>query len=365
MTAQNSLDVNFITLRKIYGYDSITNKKPPPQTVLTMTSTGEARWLPAVGGGGSSLPAGEFWSDYLFWNNVSQEWTVGKSSLHLGSYAGQTGAGSNGVALGYYAGNTGQGNSAVAIGNHAGHNNQGLHCIAIGTNAASIARTIPGYNSIAVGYNAGEDRQGANNIAIGTSAGQTNQSGFAVAIGNLAGQGTQGQNAVAIGNSAGSASQGQNAIAIGNSAGVSSQAANSIALNASFTPLNPATSGFFVNPVATRVTNVGACQLYIDGVTNEIFQYCCVPPTDASLNMDVIETPSRHYIFTVRTTGGTDLKYAWYFVPYQGMFLPIPGVTTAVYAPAPGDPQNEGATTIICIVTNPCGNAVLSILTLP
>ena len=81
--------------------------------------------------------------------------------------------------------------------------------------------------------------------------------------------------------------------------------------------------------------------------------------------MVVIESPSRHYTFTVTTTGGTDLKYAWYYIPYQGVFTPIPGVTTAVYATAPGDSQNEGATIIICIVTNPCGNAVLSILTLP
>jgi hypothetical protein len=122
----------------------------------------------------------------------------------------------------------------IAIGSQAGTPNQGgnANTIAIGGGAA---RTNQGQSSIAIGYVSGDTNQGANSISIGGNAAQ-------------GGQGTQ---AVAIGFAAGQNGQGANSVAIGTFAGQSSQAANSIAINATgtSTPLNPSTTGFFVDPI--------------------------------------------------------------------------------------------------------------------
>lgn len=42
---QQSMDVNYITLRKIVAYEAQTNNKITPNHVLSMTTTGEARWV--------------------------------------------------------------------------------------------------------------------------------------------------------------------------------------------------------------------------------------------------------------------------------------------------------------------------------
>lgn len=141
----------------------------------------------------------------------------------------------------------------IAIGSQAGTPNQGVNAntIAIGGGAA---RTNQGQSSIAIGYVSGDTNQGANSISIG---------------GNAA-QGGQGAQAVAIGFAAGQNGQGANAVAIGTFAGQSSQAANSIAINATgtSTPLNPTTTGFFVNPI--RSTTATSNLLYYNTSTKEI-----------------------------------------------------------------------------------------------
>ena len=141
----------------------------------------------------------------------------------------------------------------IAIGSQAGTPNQGVNAntIAIGGGAA---RTNQGQSSIAIGYVSGDTNQGANSISIGGNAGQNGQGAQAVAIGFAAGQNGQGANAVAI----------------GTFAGQSSQAANSIAINATgtSTPLNPTTTGFFVNPI--RSTTATSNLLYYNTSTKEI-----------------------------------------------------------------------------------------------
>ncbi|MEN9961451.1 MAG: hypothetical protein RL045_1705, partial [Bacteroidota bacterium] len=144
-------------------------------------------------------------------------------------------------------------NNNIAIGSQAGTPNQGVNknTIAIGGGAA---RTNQGQSSVAIGYVSGDTNQGANSISIGGNAAQANQAGESVAIGFAAGQ----------------TNQGTGAIAIGTFAGQSSQAANSIALNAagSTSPLNPTTSGLFVNPI--RNTTATSNALYYNPTTKEV-----------------------------------------------------------------------------------------------
>jgi hypothetical protein len=86
-------------------------------------------------------------------------------------------------------------------------------------------------------------------VAIGSCAGQTGQGSQCVAVGFQAGQTGQRRYAVAIGAQAGQANLGTGSIAIGYLAGQTAQVASSICLNASAVAVNPATAGFFVNPV--------------------------------------------------------------------------------------------------------------------
>jgi hypothetical protein len=141
----------------------------------------------------------------------------------------------------------------IAIGSQAGTPNQGVNkgTIAIGGGAG---RGNQGQSSIAIGYVSGDQNQGANSVSIGGNSAQANQAGESVAIGFAAGQ----------------TNQGTGAIAIGTFAGQSSQAANSIALNAagSASPLNPTTSGLFVNPI--RNTTATSNVLYYNTTTKEV-----------------------------------------------------------------------------------------------
>ena len=131
------------------------------------------------------------------------------------------------MALGYQAGQTRQGINAIAIGYQAGQTGQGSNAIAIGYQAG---QTGQGINAIAIGYQAGQTGQGINAIAIGYQAGQTGQGINAIAIGASAGQTGQGSNAIAIGASAGQTGQGINAMALGYQAGQTRQGSNSIAI---------------------------------------------------------------------------------------------------------------------------------------
>ena len=180
---------------------------------------------------------GNFWSDYLFWNNLTSKWDVGSSEVHLGKNAGQTGQGDFTVAIGDSAGQFNQGDRSVAIGYQAGYTGQTLNSVAIGNNAGYFRQGETGTgntgntgNAVAIGNLAGEFNQGANAVAIGLEAGQTGQQEYSVAIGRQSGRYGQNYEAVAIGNLAGNTGQNIYGIAIGSNAGADNQGQYSIAI---------------------------------------------------------------------------------------------------------------------------------------
>jgi len=109
--------------------------------------------------------------------------------------------------------------------------------------------------TIAIGYEAGQESQNAGSVAIGGYAGQYAQGMASIAIGYEAGNTGQGVFSVAIGNQAGQESQGDYSIAIGWEAGqgfTNFQPANTIILNASGTEIDGVsgqTGSFYVAPV--------------------------------------------------------------------------------------------------------------------
>lgn len=223
-------------------------------------------------------------------NNQSTAYSiVGDGAIAIGSSAGTTSQGVRGLAIGGLAGNTSQGYGATSLGYSCGRSSQGTYAVAIGNLAGDVSQRS---ECVAIGLEAGKTNQGTGwgtpadgSVAIGPTAGATNQSFRTVAIGGAAGTSTQGVNSVAIGYAAGNISQGVNSVAIGGYAGLNSQKSgsvsigmnaglnsslgttgvnsiyigngagsvttrdNSIVLSASSTAFNPATSGFFVNPV--------------------------------------------------------------------------------------------------------------------
>jgi hypothetical protein len=178
------------------------------------TTSKEITYGPSTGGG-SNLPIGSLWSDYLFWNNLTTSWEVGSEQFHLGANSGQFNQGSFAVALGYQAGQNNQQSSSVAIGLNAGQTNQKFGAVAIGTNA-------------------GQNNQQSGAVAIGINTGQTNQQFGAVAVGLNAGENNQGAYSVAI----------------GTNAGITNQHANTIILNASGGVLNSGSSNaLYIRPI--------------------------------------------------------------------------------------------------------------------
>jgi hypothetical protein len=141
--------------------------------------------------------------------------------------------------------------------------------IAIGSQAGTLNQGVNA-NTVAIGGGAGNTNQGQSSVAIGYVSGYQNQGANSISIGGNAAQGGQGTQAVAIGFAAGQNGQGANAVAIGTFAGQSSQAANSIAINATgtSTPLNPTTTGFFVDPIRSASATSNA--LYYNTTTREI-----------------------------------------------------------------------------------------------
>ena len=240
---------------------------------------------------GSIGVTGTYWSDYLFWNNLTSTWDVGSSEVHLGKNAGQTGQGISSVAIGDSSGQFNQGEKSVAIGYEAGYTGQTLNSVAIGNNAGYFRQGETGTgntgntgNAVAIGNLAGEFNQGANAVAIGLEAGQTGQQQYsvaigrqsgrygqnyeAVAIGNLAGNTGQNIYGIAIGSNAGAVDQGKYSVAIGRLAGQTGQHDNTIVLNASGSALDTqATDAFYVKPIRGRT---GPNFLYYDDNTGEI-----------------------------------------------------------------------------------------------
>jgi hypothetical protein len=271
----------------------------------------------SYGPGSAALPQGVAYSEYLFWNNNTNSWNVGGGSadnnkLHLAALAGQNSQQLGAVALGYQSGQNSQGSFAVAlgwaagiqqqgqdgvaIGRFAGMTNQnfdsvaiglsaagwtqGLQSVAIGREAALFSQkdqavaigafagsNIQSTHGVAVGFNAGRQNQGTLATAVGAFSGMTFQRDFATAIGSGAGQFGQGTGAVALGQSAGYTNQGAFAVAIGLQAGYTNQSANSIVINATGLPLDAATSGLFVKPIASVA---GSANLIYNTGTGEI-----------------------------------------------------------------------------------------------
>jgi hypothetical protein len=293
-TAAYSLDVSGDTRISRNIIDSV-NSSGNLNQVLTRSSTG-IRWqdISAIGiniSGGIIIPGATQWSEYLYWNDVTNAWAVGGGSgktpednfrVHLGAYAGQTpesvSFGGSSVAIGAYSAFTGQFNQSVAIGYEAAYDDQSAYNVAIGSGAGYRSQgnlTVGGnegrcvaigydcaYNyqnqnaiaigaeaaygdpadfnkgqddgCIAIGYRAGYKIQEREAIAIGYQSGRT-QGGYSVAIGSLAGE-NQGSNCIALGVGAGYNSlsspgpQNDNSIAIGDSAGAYGIGSNSIAI---------------------------------------------------------------------------------------------------------------------------------------
>ena len=203
--------------------------------------------------------------------NVADTLKITQTNLSIGKNAGITTQGANSVAVGVEAGQTTQGSGCVAVGRRAGYNNQG--------NGA-------GGNCIAIGNLAGVTNQAGDTVAIGSQAGETNQGRRAIAIGNGAGYTTQDRDAVAIGFSAGSTAQGSNSIAIGREAGSENLPANSICINATGGAFNPATAGFFVNPIASDSTKQQQVQYNITTKEISYARQVISPVTTSGLNIE-------------------------------------------------------------------------------
>ena len=88
--------------------------------------------------GGTSLPSGTSYSDYIYWNSNSNTYDSGTTEIHIGSDAGKTNQGTNSIAIGYQAGQTNQGEYSIAIGYQAGQTNQNSQSIAINASNNSL-----------------------------------------------------------------------------------------------------------------------------------------------------------------------------------------------------------------------------------
>ena len=207
--------------------------------------------------------------------NVSQ----GVGSIAIGTGAGGTGQGSQAVAIGGHAGCSGQSASAVAIGACAAATSQGSSAIAVGAGAGNCSQ---GGSAIAVGNAAGNNQQGQYGIAVGYLSGHCAQGSGAVAIGRCAGFGCQKTNAVAIGYNAGQYGQGACAVAIGRNAGVTNQVTHSIVINASGNVLDPANSGFYVDPIRSAT---GSNVVVYDTITKEL-TYTTLPSSYTNTNVE-------------------------------------------------------------------------------
>lgn len=192
----------------------------------------------------------------------------GYRSVAVGSGAGQNYQGGTyplpvgspfpihgGVAVGYQAGNDKQSYYGVAVGYNAGQYTQGIHAVAIGYHAGTnyqssstiaigdyAAYTNQSANAVAIGNNAGYTTQGAESVGIGHAAAYTNQSSYCVAIGGNAGQANQGTGGTSIGNFAGSQNQGMYSVALGYEAGYVYQGNNAIAIGYQAGTGNPYTA---------------------------------------------------------------------------------------------------------------------------
>ncbi|MEH6538434.1 MAG: hypothetical protein V7719_18710 [Psychroserpens sp.] len=176
---------------------------------------------------GFSGDLGNAYSDYLYWDTISNSWRVGGDKVHIGQDAGSINQAPFTVAIGERSGYDSQGFSAVAIGESSGEFNQQDSAVAIGSRSGSDSQ---GFEAVAIGSRSGEVQQGFLAIAIGSRSGNSNQAPFAVAIGERSGEVNQAPLAVAIGESSGRDGQAPEAVAIGSRSGSDSQGIFAVAI---------------------------------------------------------------------------------------------------------------------------------------
>jgi hypothetical protein len=258
-------------------------------------------------GGTGSLPAGRYFSDYLFYNNITSSWQVGSDSVHLGAKAGALGIGNSSIAIGESA--NARNNYSIAIGKST--NLGGTNTIALNATGSTFAtdqnnsffvspvrpaRSINvlyydpfskevTYGSVPVdagsGLPSGASKHGeylyfngltwligSDKVSIGAGAGATLQMAGAIAIGSNAGNFQQSIGAISIGIDAGKSNQGQNAVAIGSKAGTTSQHPNTVIINATGVDVNSEGVGrLYVKPVREAG---GVKSLYYDVSSGEV-----------------------------------------------------------------------------------------------
>jgi hypothetical protein len=198
---------------------------------------------------GFSGDLGNAYSDYLYWNTISNSWSVGSDEVHIGQNAGQSSQGSESVAIGSYSGSQYQESESVAIGSFSGS-------------------VYQGYASVAIGSGSGSEDQGSESVAIGIYSGSEYQGSESVAIGSYSGESSQGSESVAIGSYSGRYDQGDYAIAIGAYSGTSNQNHNSIILNATGSHLNSTVSNsLYIAPIREAD---GPQVLKYDPITKEV-----------------------------------------------------------------------------------------------
>jgi hypothetical protein len=203
-----------------------------------VSGTNVALGTNASNGGGGSVAIGS--------NAVSFNQTPGTFGVAVGAAAGANNFGDS-VAIGFQAGQNSQQTMAVALGHFAGNVTQSEGAIAIG---ASAGFTTQGVATVACGYQAGASNQGNYAIAIGSSAGYCAQASSAIAIGACAGFTTQGLAAVAYGFQSGGSNQGNYAIAIGSSAGYCAQGPSAVAIGVSAGFVSQATNSICIGALA-------------------------------------------------------------------------------------------------------------------
>lgn len=247
----------------------------------------------------SSLPAGRYFSDYLFYNNLTSSWQVGADSVHLGSKAGASGIGYSSIAIGESA--NAKNNYSIAIGKST--NVGGTNTIALNatgytfttnqTDSFFVTPVRPAtsinvlyydpyskevtYGAIPAGGNGGT---ATNGIPSGATKygeylyfnGTTWAIGSAkISIGAGAGSSAQSTGAIAIGVDAGKSNQGLNAVAIGSKAGTTSQHDNTVIINATGLEVNSEGTGrLYVKPVREAAN---AKSLYYDVTSGEVTFY--------------------------------------------------------------------------------------------
>jgi hypothetical protein len=90
--------------------------------------------VPAAAG----LPSGTNYSDYVFWDSVSNSYLPDGQKIHIGSNAGQTSQKSYAVAIGANAGVISQGTYAIAIGYGAGETAQPVSSIVLNATGTAL-----------------------------------------------------------------------------------------------------------------------------------------------------------------------------------------------------------------------------------